>query len=174
MIRTIRLAVAISLALSLMPRAAYSYQRHELYEGAAAASPTGAAVDGFAIALSADEPTSPLSGPIWVTVELRNVSGHTQAVGFGPRCCSYYFAIVNNETGAVVPREKYSTFGSDPFLGFSQVQANNSIYGRLRLDLLYHFTQAGTYSVRVDHGQPSIGGKGIILQSNLITIRITP
>jgi hypothetical protein len=75
-----------------------------------------AANPGFAIVLSAETPTVHLHDPIWVTVQITNVSGVPQEAWFGPRFL-YNFRIVENETGSVVASNPWNEFGYDPYLG---------------------------------------------------------
>jgi hypothetical protein len=149
----------------------------ERYSGGAASSPTGPPFDGFALSLTANTTTAHLNAPIWVTVELRNISGREERAQFGSRFGGYYFAVVNKNTHAVVKRDPNAVFGLDSVRGTSRgpiVPANTSFYGKFRLDLLYAIAQPGVYSVQVTRGLPIINNKAAVLQSNAIMITVLP
>jgi hypothetical protein len=154
-------------------------QQRELYWGAAGRSATGPAYDGFALSLTADATTVHLGAPIWVTVELRNVSGRTESASFGSRHAGYYFTVINKQTGAITPRDPSAVFGLDSVRGQPPgsgpiVPANVSFYGRFRLDILYPVKTAGSYSVQVTRGLPIVNYKSALMKSNAITITILP
>jgi hypothetical protein len=153
-------------------------QRQDIdwYGGAAGHGPTGAPVDGFALSLTRQQSSVHLGGPIWVAVEVRNVSGKMQDAWFGSRHSSYAFMVVNRDSKAIMPR-KHNTFGLVTFSGPPNghpVYPGDSLYGQFRLDLLYDITAPGTYSIQVSDGRPAINGKALHLQSNTITITILP
>jgi hypothetical protein len=154
-----------------------SQTQRELYEGAAGQTAIGPPYEGFALSLTADTPTVHLGAPIWVTVELRNISGRDGTAQFGPRFGGYYFTVINQTTHAVVKRDPNALFGLDSIRGTDRgpiIPANVSFYGKFRLDILYPITQPGPYSVQVTRGQPIIDNKLAVLQSNSISITVLP
>jgi hypothetical protein len=137
----------------------------------------GHRVEGFVLSLQSEGLQSRLGSPIWVTVELRNLTGKDQkGMDFNSLYSGYDFAIRNLKTGQLVPRNKHTLFGTQ---GGSMsttwdVAPGNSLYGRFRLDLLYNFTAPGTYLVQVISGHPVIHNRIVTMQSNKITIAVLP
>ena len=134
--------------------------------------PSGPMLDGFVLSLRVDSTPARLHGPIWVDAELRNVSGKPQTAWFGARY--FYEFKIEGPNGAVVPRNRYTTFGADPYQHDYSVQPNGVMSGRFRLDLLYSFSSPGTYSVQITRAWAKIGNAAPPLQSNVITITILP
>jgi hypothetical protein len=144
-------------------------------------SPAGAQKDGLALSLTS--PGSPLfDDPIYVDLELRNVSHDDRgaALGLGPLL--FDFSIVNQETGETLPR---ITAGEPDLravrgmLGSRGLFPGRSAYARVQLDALYKFTKPGTYSVQVTRAPMHAGGPGnpwddVTLQSNTLTLHILP
>jgi hypothetical protein len=147
-----------------------------LYGAPSGLGPTGTPSGGFALSLTARANPVDLGRPIWVTVEVRNTSGAIQNAWFGSRHSSYAFTITNQSTGAIVPSNPHNTFGLEmvTWPGGRPIYPDASLYLPCRLDLLYTFTEPGTYSVKVTDGKPVINGKAVKLQSNAITITILP
>jgi len=130
----------------------------------------GQAVRGFALSIRSDAATFRLGGPISVTVELRNVSRRLQHAMFGSLHSTYDFRIKDERTGAIVPANPSNRFGA--FAGSVStigpgVSPGRSFYGDARLDLLYSFTEPGTYYVTATRGH----GRGA-LESNQIRITV--
>jgi hypothetical protein len=148
-----------------------------LYGARSGHGPTGASAAGFALSLTARANPVHLGTPIWVTVEVRNTSGAIQSAWFGSRHSSYVFTITSQSTGAIVPPNPHNAFGLDmvtwPY-GGRPIDPGTSLYLPCRLDLLYTFTESGTYSVKVTDGEPAIDGKSVKLQSNAIAVTILP
>jgi len=167
-----KLIMALLLTLSLVPSPGLA---QDIYRAAAAQTPSGEPVDGFALSLTTKQPTVHKGTPILVIVELRNVSGGEQNAMFGSRHSNYAFQIKNTKTGQFVPANANNTFGLATILGEGRgwpVNANTSIFGPFRLDLLYSFTEPGTYTVQVTRGQNIINGRLVSMESNIITIAI--
>jgi hypothetical protein len=143
------------------------------YGGPAGRGPTGPPRGGFLLSLTALNGSTRTGSPIWVTVEVRNISGVEQDISYGARYY-YEFTIVNTKTGIKMPHNPNGSFGLDPFLGFRPLPPNTSMYGGFRLDILYQVTDPGTYSVQVAKGPISVSGRSLILQSNTITITVLP
>lgn len=76
----------------------------------------GAQSNNFIILLRPETPTVHLHDPIWVTVQITNVSGVAQEAWFGPRFL-YDFRIVENETESVVASNPWNEFGYDSYMG---------------------------------------------------------
>lgn len=171
-----KLLVPLILVTTLAAQPGLANLQRELYGGPSGQTPSGPQRGGFALSLSRGDATAHLGGPIWVTVELRNVSGRTEGAFFGSRNPNYQFAIVNQRTGQQVPRVN-SAFGLDASSGPPNghlIYAGTSLYGKFRLDELYKFTEPGKYSVRVQQGVPIINGQALQLGSNSITIIVLP
>lgn len=133
---------------------------------------------GFTIALSTETTTVNLHDPIWVTVQITNVSGVPQEAWFGPRFL-YQFQIVENETGSVVASNPWNRFGYDPYMGREYMVApGDSMSGRFRLDLMYEFKAPGVYTIKVTKiGAIGNAMKLLVLHpmpSNTITITVLP
>jgi hypothetical protein len=148
----VRLLLVMTLLTSLVTnRPCAADQLSERYTEAAGRSVAGAAMLGFALSLTSDNATAALDGPIWVTLEIRNVSGGTEYAQFPPRG-GFVFTIVNEATGKIVPFNPLSTFGLDSVGGPAEgrpVPPRSSMYLRFLLDKQYSFTDRGTYSVTV-------------------------
>jgi hypothetical protein len=131
---------------------------------------------GFASSLTSDSATAPRVGPMWVTVEIRNVSGTTQYAQIPPRTGAFEFTIADQATGKVVQRNLNSTFGLDDVGGPPEgrpISANTSIYLRFRLDRLYRFTGPGVYTVRATTLRVLVNGRHVLLPpSNAITVSV--
>lgn len=147
-----------------------------LYGAPSGGGPTGASSGGFALSLTARANPVHLGRPIWVTVEVRNTSGAIQNAWFGSRHSSYAFTITNQSSGAIVPSNPHNAFGLEmvTWPGGRPIDPGASLYLPCRLDLLYTFTEPGTYSVKVTDGEPVVNGKPVKLQSNAITITVLP
>lgn len=139
----------------------------------------GPTVEGFAVSLTSDAATVKVGAPIWVTLEVKNVSGQVQTVGgLGSRhyCCQ--FTITNVKTGSVVPSDPDNPFGMGdlimgPLCGRPHA-ASQSLYAKFRLDVLYRFTEPGTYTVQATRVQLARDCKPVVLHSGTITITILP
>jgi hypothetical protein len=171
--------IAVLAALLAPLLAVYSglaQSQPELYLAASGRAPTGPVYDGFALSLTSSGAPIQLGSPIWVTVELRNVSGQMQGALFGPRYYGYAFAIVDRSDGSAVSRNPNAVFGLDSMSGPANghpISAGTSLYGKFRLDLLYNFTKPGVYTVQVIKGVPKLNGKWSALESNSITIVVS-
>jgi len=140
-----------------------------IYYGPSEHSPTGPAVDGFALSLRPEASTFHLGSPIWVTLEVRNVSGEPLAVLPVLRddwdvCCG--FTVISRKTGAVVPAGPNMDFGDGAYSGPGvgrPLSPGKSEYARFPLGVLYRFVEPGTYSVQVTKGQLAIHYKVVML-----------
>ena len=145
------------------------------HNGPSGSGLSGAPVGGYALSLSADAPVVPLGSPIWVTVELRPVSGDTMRVLYGSRHSSYQFTIVRRSDGGVAPPVP-NDFGvatiSGPVCG-RVLPAGHSLFGRFQLGEMYAITRPGKYSVTVV-GRPVIDCKPVSIESNTITVTVLP
>lgn len=147
------------------------------YKGPARDTASGAAADGFALALTSDATSVQLGQPVWVTLEIRNVTkslqyASTRARGDG----SYVFTIVNETTRHSASLNTNSAFGQDviggPLLG-RPVPANSSFYLRFDLSQLYNIYDRGAYLIRLDATQLKINGRWIVMPpSNAIRITV--
>jgi hypothetical protein len=147
----------------------------EGYSGPRSTTPLGSPKDGFALSLTAKSTVVHLGSPIWVTVEVRNLTGKAQPFQYGSRHSSYTFRIVNTKTKtAAAPRE--NGFGLASISGpFGRLVAPTlSLYGDFRLDLLYNITEPGNYSIQVTNGMPILNGQDLQLISNAINMTILP
>jgi hypothetical protein len=154
-----------------------SAQPNERYSGTAGRGPSGPNLQGFALALAADSPNVRMGDPVWVTLELRNISGSLGHASVGSRNDDYEFTIVNRATGETVARNPHPRWGNDSIggglLGFG-VPAGTSVYLRFKLDALYEFTGPGTYSVQVTGTHLTVGGHPANLHpSNTVLITMT-
>jgi hypothetical protein len=149
----------------------------EQFYGHSSVGETGPSRNGFALSLRPDKMAYALSGPIWVTVEIRNESGRDRGGIIGSRHSGYSFLIKNKLNGSVVSENPNNDFGggygSRPSTGWS-IPKGTSMYARFRLDLMYSFKVPGVYSVMVIRGQPTIDDRRLTLQSNAITITVLP
>jgi len=170
------LNIVVLLASLLMPYPCFAAQ-NDRFTGPATHSQTGVAKYGFALALTAEASSVPLGTPIWVTVEIRNVSGGTEYASAESRAGGYDFTIVNSATGKSVPRNLRSTFGLDAIsvsMRGRTVPANTSFYSKFRLDELYEFTERGTYTVEVTTARLRVNGQNVQMgPSNKISITVT-
>lgn len=144
-------------------------------------SPAGAPQDGLALSLTS--PGSALfDDPIYVDLELRNVSHDDRGAVLGLGPLLFDFAIVNQGTGETLPR---ITAGEPDLravrgmLGSRGLFPGRSAYARVRLDALYKFTNPGSFSVQVTRAPMRAGGAGnpwgeVTLQSNTITLHVLP
>lgn len=143
-----------------------------VYEDAPGDSPAGASARGFALSLKTNWSKLAPRVPFEVTVELRSISGRVQNVKFGSLRSDYDFVVLNQKTGAYVPRVPNAVLPSDtsgsPSNG-EPVYPDTSVYGRFDLSGLYHISESGTYSVRVI-GRPTIDGQRVLLESNPIEV----
>jgi hypothetical protein len=142
-----------------------------------ASSPAGASKAGFAVALSARASSVTLGQPVWVTVEVRNVSGREQNASYGG-ISSYRFSIVRKETGETIERndKTFAWFGTvgGPRLGYPAA-AGGAMYRQCRLDDLYKIREPGTYQINVVARAVNINGTYMALpESNAIVIRVLP
>jgi hypothetical protein len=166
-------AVAALIFVALMaPQPCTAQQADQRVETPVRQTVGGPVLDGFMLTLRSDPMPAHLHGPIWVDAELRNVSGQSKVGWFGPRYL-YEFKI-QSESGAVVPRNPYATFGADPYQHDYIVPPNGTMTGRFRLDLLYSFTAPGAYSVQITRAWAKIDSTAPSLQSNAITMMVLP
>ena len=169
------LSVVLSLSAALVgPGAA---QPSERFAGPSQRTSTGAAADGFSLALITDTPKVQLGAPIWVTLEIRNVTRTTQYAWAGSRHAGFAFTIIDVASGKSLQRNPYSTFGLDsiggPFQGMA-IPTGTSIYLKFRLDSLYEFSRAGTYSVRATKAQIVVNGREVLMPpSNAVMITVS-
>jgi hypothetical protein len=145
-----------------------------MYTRHSTSGPSGAVADGFKLAVMPAALPMSINRPILVNVELRNVSGATQA-SFGSRRDSYTFTIVNLTNKSMLARNKTSTFGIDPVPESANtiVSSGDALYAVFNLGLLYNFVDGSKFSVQVT-GRPKINGKIVSLKSNKIIIELLP
>lgn len=164
---TVRASLALLVALLLIPGEAVAF-----YQGSTN-RPSGPSSHGFVLSLQNDRPQFDLGGPIVVAMELRNISGRNQKVLLNSLNSAYTFKIKDVVTGKVVGRIESSNWGSFsgsmPLPGWD-LPARRSMYVAFRLDRLYRFTSAGTYTVQITSGHPIINGQLVPMQSNAINI----
>jgi hypothetical protein len=147
------------------------------YRGPAGTSPTGPPQSGFALSIEPDSAAYFLGTPMWITVEVRNVSGRDQGGELSSLHSDFEFLIKNSVTGAVVAYNRDNVFGighGSYFRGGLPIPKNTSMYARLPLGLLYSFKWPGLYAVQVVKGRPMIHDKPLALKSNIITITVLP
>lgn len=141
-------------------------------------TPAGAPAENLALSLAPTEPPANFGDPVYVTLELRNLSDKQQGiiVGLGP--LAYDFSIVNRDTGQVVARipGEPNLHAVTGLLGSGTLLQRRSAYWRVRLDQLYQITRPGTYLVKVTKASLRVNGTGdnITLQSNTAAVRISP
>jgi hypothetical protein len=167
--------IVIPMVLVWLAASAAGASDQRRHPGQAGHTDTGAAAFGFAVSLNADNLTVPVGGPIWVTVELRNVSGTLQHATAGARA-NFDFVIVGRGSARAVPRKRDSLFGLDsiggPALGWP-VPADTSIFLPFRLDQMYTFAQPGTYEIRVVRSEVLVNGSVVHLPaSNQISLTL--
>lgn len=163
------IAASFLICLSMMAQAIADYGEPS------SNGPTGPVANGFVLSLQTKSPDFKLHSPIGIILELRNVSGRFQQVDFNSRSSGYDFSIRNVTTGQLVSRNSNSSWGlaagSSPSGGWV-LEAGKSVYGFFRLDLLYSFSTAGTYSVQVSSGHPILNGHLVTMQSNKVMITV--
>lgn len=152
---------------------------NSVYEGVPTTNSAGKPVRGFALSLPQHYSTRDFGAPIDVTVELRNLTQQPHEVAFGNRAHAYDFLIVNDRTHAVVRRADRGTTGYDRSPLESRASAiypDTALFGRFELRSLYNFTAAGSYTIRVRYGRPTIDGETVALESNPmhVTLRYVP
>lgn len=152
---------------------------NSVYEDAPTANSAGKAIGGFALSLPAYPSVADLGAPIDLTVELRNVTKVPHDVTFGSRSHAYDFLIVSDRTHDVVHRTGGGEVGYDlsPLESrATKLYPDTALFGRFELTKLYNFTAAGSYTIRVRYGRPTIDGKAVALESNPmhITLRYVP
>lgn len=143
-----------------------------VYEDVTGEGPAGPASHGFALGLNADWLKTDLGAPLFIKVELRNVSGRPRGASFGSPSSDYHFQVVNKQTGAVVARAPTSTIteaANRSGAPYHHVDPDTSLYSSFWLNKLFSFTQGGTYSVRVT-GHPTIDGQRVTVESNPIDV----
>ncbi len=146
---------------------------HALYEAAAAQTPTGPALHGFALSLASSIISTRVGTPLELTVELRNISGEPQYASFGSRQSDYRFTIVGRTTNVTTANrpKSFERASNSGTWSVTPLYPGASLYGTFRLDSLYRFTAPGTYTVKVE-GRPIINGTRLTLQSNTIAITL--
>ncbi len=137
-------------------------------------APAGPVTDGFALALK-PQPKVELGTPMFVNVELRDVSGVMHSVFFGSPHNDYEYTIAGGPSKSVVsgvplaenrPESRAAPWDS------RLVYGEKSLYGNLELRPSYKFTP-GTYTLRVT-GHPAIDGKRVTLESNPVEVTFVP
>ena len=142
-------------------------------EGEIADTRAGSVSHGFALSLTADWASAELGRPIFVKVELRNVSGRPQIAAFGSSRSDYEFVIVNAQTGARALRDPKGWLRIPAGSSESRLYPDSSLYATFSLTDLYRFSESGTYSVRVV-GHPVINGQRVTLESNPVQVTFEP
>jgi hypothetical protein len=149
------------------------------YKGPSQHTVTGPQAHGFALALTADSSTVTAGQPLWVTLEIRNISGSRQyastfARGDGQ---SFLFSIVNQATHLQAPFERHGTFGADsiggPLIG-KPIPAGTSMFLKFDLSDLYNIARTGKYIIRAAAVRMRVNGQIVTMpSSNTITVTVT-
>lgn len=129
-----------------------------------------------ALGLHTDDPVVPFNAPVWVRIDIRNLSGALQQGAVGPGS-GYDFRIVGHTSHRPVPRLRNSTTAYDylrSFLASSYMKEAGTLASvGFQLDQMYDFGRPGTYDVTGTGGSLRIKGNSVILPpSNTITITL--
>lgn len=136
------------------------------YGTAAAKSPTGPAIDGFALSLTANRYTFRMGDGLSFAVELRNVSGVAKSSPFSSKEASYDFTIRNAKTNDEVSTGGPSHFGPPAAYEFPP---NTSLYLSFLPQITDKILEPGTY-----HVQAATTQAGQTLRSNVVTLNVLP
>lgn len=131
--------------------------------------PAGAAFGSLALSLRPEKIAVHLGDPLWVTAELRNVSGRTQRIY--DRAVS--FTIVARKTAQYVPPDPDVNSGAP--VATLKLAPRTSTYTRFRLDTSYQLRAPGTYSaIATSARSPGLGKYPVMLKSSPIAITVLP
>ena len=147
-------------------------------KGPSSHTPAGSPAHGFALALTADNSAVALGQPVWITLEVRNVTGMLQYASTFARGDSeaFQFSVVNSSSHQVAARNPKSAFGSDsiggPMSGLP-VPATNSMFLKFQINELYEMPQAGTYVVRLENMRLRVNGRIVSMPaSNSVSVTL--
>src|SRR5579872_4919554 len=147
----------------------------QVWRGASTSAPSGPAVDGLSVAITAVPTTVHHGQPIKFAVEMRNVSQSTLyywAVHFS----SIHFTVVNTATGAILPERRPRVLESGEYRNNGNpLEPRTSAYKEMTLSDLFELVP-GTYDISVAFSVDGTGQlqKPVQLQSNTITVRVLP
>jgi hypothetical protein len=181
---SISVAVALCVVTFLVATPCEARGSTGIYVAPSSSWPTGAVLDGFALSLTPSKLTVHLGDPLWVTLELRNVSGKMQRIYYNVMLgktstissTGYSFTIVDRKTARYVPTDPETS--TDVPVTMHQLAPNTSVYLRYRLDTSYQFRTPGAYSAIINNMVSSNEGENYFvratLQSNPIAITVLP
>jgi hypothetical protein len=144
-----------------------------IYVGPPHSRPTGAVLDGLALSLTPSTLTVHLGDPMWVTVELRNVSRKIERIyydvllgkTFTVSSTGYSFTVVDRKTARYVPTDPEAS--TEVPVATHQLAPKKSVYVRFRLDTSYQFRTPGTYSAIANNMVSSDEGENHFHSSSL-------
>jgi hypothetical protein len=126
-------------------------------EGPSRRTPTGRAIDGLTLSLTAPNAVVRLGAPLPAIVEVRNVSHEVKYVFFGFRIADYDFEVRDAVTGKIVPDDPLARLITITRIPTTEaVPPGQSLFGWIDVDHIYPIKAAGTYRIRVTRGQPAL------------------
>ena len=140
--------------------------RSGAYGSASGTSRTGAAIDGFALSLTANHYTLRMGEDLWFAVELRNVSGLPMRSSFSSSTAVYDFTARNLRSGNEMTRSAVSGFGPPATYEFPP---NTSLYLWPTQQVTPYILEAGTHEIQV-----TTTSAGRTLRSNVVTLEVLP
>jgi hypothetical protein len=144
-------------------------------------APGGLPQRGLALSLTGESPVR-IGNPIYVRLEVRNVSDEQVAINWPPVVFDN-FSVVDRDTGEAVaripgPPDLYRA-ATPFFAGALWLLPRRSLYTRIQLDELYQIKKPGTYSIQLSTDRISVtnahGWHDITtLRSNMIAVNVSP
>lgn len=170
-------AFIISLGALLLAMAPYNADIGRS-KGPSNHTPTGPQAHGFALALTTDQSVVAIGQPVWVTLEIRNVTGTLQYASTFARGDSdaFQFSVINTSINHSAPLNPHNTFGADsiggPMIGLP-VPANTSVFLKFRINELYEMPTSGTYVIRAKGVRLRINGQIVSMPgSNSVNVTL--